>query len=299
MIRPLVFINNSCYTARRMYIGLRYSPQRLPPLPNSTRMTGRAFRLEIVRDDDRGPWYPSVTETDSPDSFRFFAGRISGTADIPAVDWPSLTADPEGSWIAFTFDRHRDLLRVAADRFCLQRWYYAERSDGWYISNSLLFLHHLVDNTLEIEPRAIGPMLSFGYLPFEITPLAGVRALSPGKALSIDTGQSAVVARTSTFTLPDRTEPPLSDPSAAILDSLRLAIRQDLAGVHSVIIPLSGGMDSRFALGCALEILPREAITTVTFGHPRSLDYRIGTGLAQKLGAHHSLGQLTIIQDAE
>ncbi|MFW6008805.1 MAG: hypothetical protein ACOCP8_06025 [archaeon] len=55
-------------------------------------------------------------------------------------------------------------------------------------------------------------------------------------------------------------------------------------GNKKVVIPLSGGMDSRAILGGILKYLPKEQIETVTIGIPGALDYELGQKVAKKAG---------------
>lgn len=50
------------------------------------------------------------------------------------------------------------------------------------------------------------------------------------------------------------------------------------------LIPLSGGLDSRFILGNLLELTPAENIQTITFGIPGTFDFEIGKKISKKLG---------------
>lgn len=59
---------------------------------------------------------------------------------------------------------------------------------------------------------------------------------------------------------------------------------------EKIIIPLSGGWDSRAILGAALERVNVESIRTISFGAPGQLDYDIGRYISNKLSIkHHSL----------
>lgn len=53
------------------------------------------------------------------------------------------------------------------------------------------------------------------------------------------------------------------------------------------IVPVSGGWDSRFLLGLALEKFPSNQIKTYSFGTNGQLDFDIGKKLAKKVGVEH------------
>jgi hypothetical protein len=278
-----------------------------PPRPNAHRISGQKWCLDVIRSDGEGPFYPHVASLEQADHYAFFAGRVAGVApstDLPAdhavsnpvaEDWTFPAIEPGGSWIALKFDRRHDRLSIASDLFLLQRWYYGQAGGRWYFSNSLLFLRRVVSPPVELDERGVPYILLFGYLPQKFTPLKNVFSVRPAQALTVENGQARLRERCS---LPLRR---ISTPTVAgeaydslkneivlrALDVLRGAVRSELQHVHEVLIPISGGLDSRMLLACALEVLPRGCLQTFTYGCPNSQDMRIGAALARALGLRH------------
>ena len=291
-----------------MHLCFVLSPSREPlGDPNTERITGRNGMLEIFRSPKSGPWYPHLAEKTDEDSYRFFAGRIAGVVpsrELPARhavalgdarQWDFPGGEPDGNWLALKFDRRKDCLSIASDLCILQRWFYTQIGSRWCVSNSLVHLHHVLGGALDLEQRAVPYIVLFSHLPWQYTPLKDVFSLLSGEVLVVEAGRGELVPRAE---LPlvrpaDAADtPPMSEAEAAavadqVLVQVREAVARELEHVPSVILPLSGGMDSRFLLGCALECLPREAITAVTFGLPASLDLRLGTALARDLRLPH------------
>lgn len=282
-----------------MHICFHFTPRDLDRAGQTARrIAGRSGALRILSATDSGPYYPQTAEILNEARYAFFAGQIAGCTpggDPPsehavfrndAADW-TMAEEPDGSWIALKFDRQQDIVSIAGDRFLLQRWYYAERDGGWYFANSLVFLAAALKTT-SLNAAAVPYMLLLGYLPGQLTPLADVYGLRSGQILTITGGKPAWSQRTRLpVTLAAKTNSASDAESTGVLTALQHATAQALRNVGDVFIPLSGGMDSRFLLGCALDVLPRERITTITFGHPHSLDYRIGSGLARHLGVRN------------
>jgi asparagine synthetase B (glutamine-hydrolysing) len=232
--------------------------------------------LQVYRDEADGYYYPHVAERVSDTSHRFFAGRLTGVpaskslpADHPvssnnAADWSFPSGEPDGSWIALKYDRERDALSIAADVFNVQRWYYHRRGEQWYLANSLRYLFRTVPG-LEIEWRAAPYMLHYGYLPRRLTPLKDVAQLDAGEVLTISRGIGSVSRRVH---LPVHRRPILESGNHAesVANAVYGAVSREISDLDHLMLPISGGMDSRFLLGCALSILPPEKITTLTFG---------------------------------
>jgi hypothetical protein len=79
---------------------------------------------------------------------------------------------------------------------------------------------------------------------------------------------------------PDPTE---ADP----VKLLRTILRESLPGSPDVVIPLSGGNDSRGVLGATLGILPAGSITCVTLGQADGLEWQIASEACRRTGVRH------------
>lgn len=243
-------------------------------LHGDKKVTGRHFTLTEEREDD-GPWFPKVLCEEDADAYSFCAGRWQSAPDLRKHD-----NFPDGCWLALSFDRGKDVLIARSDPFLLSRWYYTQSGNKLYLTNSLLFLKRKLGSAVEVNWQSADSLLRFGYLRDKETPLRKVFSLRSGETLRCQNGQlSLEQVRVSP---PPRKVRPVT--SAEIYQRLSVSVQQELEGMDRVVIPLSGGMDSRVLLALALQVLPREAIHTVTFGHPTSLDFRIGRQVAQDFG---------------
>ncbi|MCB9365888.1 MAG: hypothetical protein H6508_01680 [Calditrichaeota bacterium] len=265
---------------------------------------GTEWDLDIIESANDGFFYPHIAESSDEKSYHFFAGRLTGckptsrlpqdhpVAKLPADEWSFPGDEPGGSWIALKFDREQDVVSVASDVFLLQRWYYLRQGERHYFSNSLRYLHQHAESKPEIEERSVPYMLVFGYLPNRYTPLKDVYSMRSAQCITVHRGRSSESQRTSLpFERSDSKEfesstreELLKSVSREGLTLMREAVAEELRGLDSITVPLSGGMDSRFAIGCALECLPKDRIFTYTYGHPSSMDYKLGSGLAATLG---------------
>lgn len=69
--------------------------------------------------------------------------------------------------------------------------------------------------------------------------------------------------------------------------------RQFARSKGNIIVPLSGGRDSRFILGMALKLGLRDRLVAVTFGVPNMWDFDLPVALGKKLGIRHEAVDLT------
>lgn len=236
-------------------------------------IVGKRTVLTELRTAD-GPWYPDVISREDSDAFNFCAGRWH---DLP--DFTKPAHFPDGCWLGLRFDRLQDTLIARSDPFLMARWYYAQINDKLYLSNSLRFLKQHVPETLEPNWPYAQYLLRFGYLPGKHTPLKHVYSLRSGETLCFRDGQITI----SQADLVPPTRKNMSVAPGDIRDVLAMSVQKDVGQYQKIVLPISGGMDSRVILGLALRMLPREAIQTVTFGHQNSLDLKIGQQVARAL----------------
>lgn len=231
-----------------------------------------------ICDGSMGPWYPVIREVESPEVYSFYAGSAEAAPDLDSeVDFP------DGDWLALRYDKTKDQLILRSDLFLRSRWYYIEQGDSIYLSNSLLLIRKALGTCLEINWPGAYTILRFGYLPGHHTPLEKVRSLRSGQTLHVQ--DSGIKIQEASLVPPNRETQQVSHEE--LFEILDEAVRESIGKWESVVLPLSGGMDSRLLLRFALRHLPQVAIKTITFGHHRSLDYQIGRRVAQSLGVEN------------
>ena len=71
---------------------------------------------------------------------------------------------------------------------------------------------------------------------------------------------------------------------------------QSISKDKKIIIPISGGLDSRAILAAVLEFVPKSRIRTYTFGIKGSYDFEIGKEVAEKAGVHHDAIELNSLR---
>ncbi len=121
----------------------------------------------------------------------------------------------------------------------------------------------------ELNKKDIASFLHFGYVP-KAKPVH-LDKLFDRYNIALNPVKSAVPENESIET------------GIAILDATFKDIAKQV-GATTVVIPISGGMDSRAILAGMLKHLPKTQIRTVTLGIPGALDYEIGQQVARVAG---------------
>jgi hypothetical protein len=70
------------------------------------------------------------------------------------------------------------------------------------------------------------------------------------------------------------------------IEKLKRSIKKEYSS-GDVLVPISGGLDSRIILAGLVEILPIGKIHTYTYGYPGSYDFEIGNKVADLYGTDH------------
>ncbi len=74
-----------------------------------------------------------------------------------------------------------------------------------------------------------------------------------------------------------------SDPADLLVEILEESLR----GSRAVVVPLSGGLDSRGVLGAAMRLLPPKAITCLTIAQPDDLEWHVASAICRQIGLDH------------
>ena len=196
---------------------------------------------------------------------------------------------PDGIFAGWAWDGRR--LLAHNDRYGLHPLFYAQGGDALALSPSLPRLL-LEGAPADLDDAALAVFLRTGYFVGEDTPFRAIRALPPNARLEWSDGTLRV---TGGLPLP----PPRALSRAAAIDAyiplFREAVRRRLpaggSGAPELVMPLSGGRDSRhillelMALGC-----PPSFCLTVRHHLPRTdQDAALAARLADALGLRQVL----------
>lgn len=192
---------------------------------------------------------------------------------------PSLS----GRFAILLWDPEMRRLLLSTDPLGLRRVCWAEAGGGLYFGTELkpLLAHESLSRGLDDD--AVAQFLAIGYPLQDRTMMRAVRRLPAGGLLTATPDSRKVL--TAPWTPPPiDASLSLRDAADALGETLGMVLR-DFGGriVPPVVLPLSGGLDSRTLLGFAIRA-GIEGISTYTFGHAHCYDRRFAKRLASKAG---------------
>lgn len=195
----------------------------------------------------------------------------------------------DGIFVEWLWDG--DKLQVRNDRYGMQPLFYFADENQVAISNSILRLLE-AGASRELDDAALAAALRIGFFLGEDTPFRAIRAIPPQATLEWRDGR---LKMTGGITIAPRREMSRKAAMEAYIDLFRAAIKRRPPSHHPVIVPLSGGRDSRHIVLelCHQGIRPHHCVTARSFPWPViKTECEAASQLCQSLG----LRQITLDQ---
>jgi hypothetical protein len=192
---------------------------------------------------------------------------------------------PDGIFAEWGWDGRR--LTVRSDRYGASPLFYAHDGDRLSVSPSLVKLVDAGART-EFDEAALAVFLRLGFFIGDDTPFQSIRTVPPDGALSWEAG-AVTVSGGYRIVTPQR----LSRGAAidGFIDLFRQAMRRRPPVEGDVVVPLSGGRDSRHILFelCESGHPPGYTVTIPRYPPRASEDERLAPIIARELGVPHVL----------
>ncbi len=217
-------------------------------------------------------------------------------------EWQESSLDRlQGMFAYAIWDRNRERLFLARDRFGKKPLYYTRTTDGYLAFASelkALLVHPKVDRT--IDPTAVEDYMTFGYVPDPKTIFKHVHKLPPAHYLSVErrsvqNGASLPAPREYWKVRFDADHTAVDERELTAEINRRLSeatARRMIADVPLGAF-LSGGVDSS-AIVSAMSALSDQPVTTcsISFGDPAYNESAYAERLAEQLGTNHRVEQV-------
>ena len=181
---------------------------------------------------------------------------------------------------------------IAIDRFGLYPAVVQSDANGIAIASDLAtMLRHRPEFADRVDHEALIALLGLGQCLGTRTPWRDVRHLPGGSLFTRAPGRRGQIAERPALKLSDW---PRSPDQA--LDRLIDAVGRRFKAAPDTMIPLSGGLDSRLLLACAVAAGHRPE--TFSYGAPASADLRIAAAVAEQAGCAFSAGTIDLETDS-
>ena len=195
---------------------------------------------------------------------------------VQAGRWNEL-ADMEGVF-AGVYKKQAQVY-LFCDRLGIYPLCYSTSKNGIYVSPSIPELSKTGQLSLAPSKEGIVSMFLFGHHLADETVFEGIKRCNGGETLVIDT--NGEIEKKILWKRKHIYESEGSIHPNELGEIWAQAVKKQISN-HKVLVPLSGGFDSRAVLGAVLECVDSDRVSTTTFGGTDTLDFRIGRLIANK-----------------
>lgn len=201
-----------------------------------------------------------------------------------------------GMFAFAVWDRNRETLFVARDRFGKKPFYYSHLESGQLVFASelkALLKHPELDR--QLDPRAVEDYFTFGYVPDPKTIFRKVQKLPPGHFIRVRRGDPAIKPRA--YWDASFAAGPAPGDEQEICEELNARLRAATERRMIADVPLgaflSGGVDSSAIVSAMADISSQPVNTcSISFGDPKFNEARYAQEMADKLKTNHRVEQV-------
>ena len=198
-----------------------------------------------------------------------------------------------GMFALALWDRERQRLMLARDRFGIKPLFYAADGGRLAFASELTALTHAPGFSRELDPDAVEAFLAFNSIPAPLSAYRAARKLPQGHLLAWRGGQVELkrYARPAPASAAEQRDEPAAELVAEARERLRDSVRSHLVADVPVGVLLSGGIDSSALTALSAELSSRPVATFSIGFEERSFDeLQLARLVARRYGTdHHEL----------
>ena len=188
-----------------------------------------------------------------------------------------------GTYVAAIWDAARERLVIASDRWGFFQHFFT-RNGPFVLAPCAASLHAVWPDT-EIDQKALRDLLTFGFILGDASIHKSYAVLPAATLLAVHQTARSQRRYWHFKFRPEGVGAPRRGHTDRIGELMHDAVRDLAEPDDHVVVPLSGGLDSRLLLG----VLARQGrkVTTVTVGSPETCEVRFAQQIAQRYGFNH------------
>lgn len=216
------------------------------------------------------------------------ASVVAQAAVSAAAETKKLLTQLDGSFVALHFERAAGRVTVVTDPLGLQPAYRADGPRRVVVASTAAGAALAAGRRFREDPGATGTLLVLGHLLGSRTIHRDVSRIAPASVLQVEAGSARRETLTSYWRVPvgEPDNAPLEVHLDGVLEELRRWLDATLGEHEPGTFLLSGGFDSRLALGLLLERGIRPQLLSIRHRDENGdADFRIARKLARRLGA--------------
>jgi asparagine synthase (glutamine-hydrolysing) len=227
-------------------------------------------RIDCLHDNNYEIWNPN---------FLVFEKYLKNLSDDKII---SSMVSVEGQYLIIL--KKREDIYIFCDRYCIRPIYYRK------VNNQIEIFDRIIENVddLLIQKSSVLIFLLLRFIPGRQTLFNGISQIMPGECLILRKNINKIDIQISCVYPKKKID--LEDPKKTFHYLFRQGLEQRVSNISNskkLLLPLSGGLDSRYVLFTALEIVDSSRIAAMTYGTPGTYDFEIGKKIAKLAGIKH------------
>ncbi len=194
-----------------------------------------------------------------------------------------------GRYFIAVDDRGNDRFHLVNDRYGFKRCHYARVNDEFICSPDFASICSREGISKQPDVQALADFIFLGFVLDERTFLEEIRLLPPASILTLsEKGISIDRYWDYSFNTGNDRQANEVEYLDKFWEIIQRAVEKRLAGRSDVILPVSGGLDSRTMAGCLVKSHYPGRISAVSYGHRECYDVVYGRRIAKRLGLNHT-----------
>jgi asparagine synthase (glutamine-hydrolysing) len=205
-------------------------------------------------------------------------------------DGPEFVARLRGMFAIALWDRRRQRLLLARDRFGIKPLYYELGSGHLSFASELKALLCQPGFSREVDPAALHAFLAFNSIPAPLTIFGSARKLPPGHLLLCEASGATITryARPTPAPAGELRRESAEDLAAELRDRLENSVQAHLLADVPVGVLLSGGVDSSVLAALAARVSPHPVSTfSIGFRERSFNELDLARQVAERYGTEH------------
>jgi len=194
----------------------------------------------------------------------------------------SLPGTISGHFNIFINDRRSNVTYLFNDRFGHRHLYLYQSSGSLLFSPEIKSFLACEGLDMALDEQGLSDFFVYSYQLSDRTFFRNIKLLPPASILRIADGEIARSTYWSPEYRPTRDKTDLYEVADLGYDLFEQSVDRCLGSGRDILVPLSGGLDSRLILSVASRRSLN--ISTATFGHRKCHDYRIARNVCETLG---------------
>lgn len=194
-----------------------------------------------------------------------------------------------GRFVIAVWNKLKKELTLLNDRFGFCPMYYWSARNKFLFGSQYKAISAEADFSKEIDLQALGDFLSLGYSTGERTLFKHIRLLPPASIATVRPGEALSIRPYWDYSFHSDEDPVLTEREyeKGFFSRLNQALMKQAEYADRVLIPVSGGYDSRVLTGMLSRMKKTDDLIALSYGHDYALDVIYGRKIAKKCGIKH------------